>query len=104
MPTEPQAHFSVLSKNSRLFAKKPSLISLQSCPMAIPSNPDKNRDILCHCSGTTRRQITDLIDGGIDHPENISRMTGAGAGCGACETAILDLLSEYSRVAAKTGG
>jgi bacterioferritin-associated ferredoxin len=72
--------------------------------MTTSHNPDRNRDILCHCSGTTRRQITDLIDGGIDHPANISRMTGAGAGCGACETAILDLLSEYPQSAANPGG
>lgn len=69
-----------------------------------PLNPDRNKDVVCHCSGTTRRQITALIDDGIDQPENISRMTGAGAGCGACETVILDVLSEYSQSAAKPGG
>lgn len=59
-------------------------------------------EVICHCSGTTRRQITELVDDGIDNPQILSRMTGATAGCGACETAMLDLLTEYARLKAKT--
>jgi bacterioferritin-associated ferredoxin len=62
-----------------------------------PDRPDRNKDIICHCSGTARRQIRTLIEDGIDNPEIISRMTGAGAGCGACETALLELLDGCRR-------
>jgi bacterioferritin-associated ferredoxin len=67
-----------------------------------PDSPDRKKSIICHCSGTTRRQIVELIDNGIDHPEIISRMAGASAGCGACETDILELLAEYSDLEAES--
>ncbi|MEC4750483.1 (2Fe-2S)-binding protein [Methylomicrobium sp. Wu6] len=57
--------------------------------------PDKKTDFICHCSGTTVEKIKELVDNGIDDLDNISRLTGACAGCGACETAVLDLLAEY---------
>jgi len=57
--------------------------------------PDRKNDVICHCSGTTTQQIIKLIDNGVDNLERISRMTGASAGCGACETVILELLTEY---------
>jgi len=71
----------------------------------IPINqdyPDRKKDIICHCSGTTQQQIIGLIDKGVDNLERLSRMTGASAGCGACETEILDLLAEHACIKAKS--
>jgi NAD(P)H-nitrite reductase large subunit len=60
-----------------------------------PDQPDTKKVIICHCSGTTEQQIIRHIENGNDSLEKISRMTGASAGCGACETWILELLAEY---------
>jgi len=57
-------------------------------------HPDRKNDVICHCSGTTTQQIIKLIDNGVDNLERISRITGASAGCGACETEILELLEK----------
>ena len=58
--------------------------------------PDKNSDIICHCSGTTQEKIKALLDMGSNDLDVISRRTGAGSGCGACETLVLHLIAEYS--------
>jgi bacterioferritin-associated ferredoxin len=57
-------------------------------------DPNKKKDVICHCSGTTKEQIKELINNGIDNPDGISRMTGACSGCGACDVSILELLAE----------
>jgi len=51
-------------------------------------------DIVCHCSGTTQKQIKALIHDGVTSLDGISRMTGACSGCGACDVAVLELLAE----------
>ncbi|MGZ4991793.1 MAG: (2Fe-2S)-binding protein [Methylobacter sp.] len=56
-------------------------------------NRDKS-DVICHCSGTTKKQIKDLVNSGIDNLDGISRMTGACSGCGGCDVSILEFLSE----------
>jgi bacterioferritin-associated ferredoxin len=56
--------------------------------------PDKKKDVICHCSGTTKEQIKALVNDGIDNLDGISRMTGACSGCGACDVSILELLAE----------
>ncbi|MGZ5031404.1 MAG: (2Fe-2S)-binding protein [Methylobacter sp.] len=56
--------------------------------------PDKKQDVVCHCSGTTKRQIKELISNGADNLDEISRMTGACSGCGACDVLVLELLAE----------
>ncbi|MDP1657876.1 MAG: (2Fe-2S)-binding protein [Methylotenera sp.] len=56
-------------------------------------NPDKKKDVICHCSGTTKGQIKALVNNGIDDLDGISRMTGACSGCGACDASILELLA-----------
>jgi bacterioferritin-associated ferredoxin len=61
-------------------------------------NPDKKNDVICTCSGTTKRQIKALVDKGADNLEQISMNTGACSGCGACDITILELLDEYRRV------
>jgi bacterioferritin-associated ferredoxin len=56
---------------------------------------DKKQDVVCHCSGTTKRQIKELINNGVDNLDEISRMTGACSGCGACDVSVLELLAKY---------
>ncbi|MCF7966467.1 MAG: (2Fe-2S)-binding protein [Methylobacter tundripaludum] len=55
-------------------------------------NPYKN-DVICHCSGTTKQQIKELVNKGVDDLDRISRMTGVCSGCGACDASILELLA-----------
>jgi NAD(P)H-nitrite reductase large subunit len=56
-------------------------------------NPDKKQAVICHCSGTTKGQIKELVNSGVDNLDGISRMTGACSGCGACDVSILELLT-----------
>jgi bacterioferritin-associated ferredoxin len=65
------------------------------------ASPAEKMDFICHCSGTDQEKIKQLVDRGIDDLDSISRMTGACAGCGACETALLDWLAEYSEGSAE---
>jgi bacterioferritin-associated ferredoxin len=55
-----------------------------------------DKDFICYCSGTTQEKIRELIDNGIDDLDSISRLTGACAGCGGCETAVSELIAGYS--------
>lgn len=57
-------------------------------------SPDKKADVICHCSGTTKGQIRELVNNGIDNLDGISIMTGACSGCGACDVSVLELLKE----------
>lgn len=41
-------------------------------------------EIICACSGTTRGQVYDLVQQGMDL-DGISRWTGAKTGCGGCD-------------------
>ena len=41
-------------------------------------------EIICSCSGTTRSQVYDLVQQGMDL-DAISRWTGAKTGCGGCD-------------------
>ncbi|MGZ4954391.1 MAG: (2Fe-2S)-binding protein [Methylobacter sp.] len=60
-------------------------------------NQDK-KDVICHCSGTTKEQIKELVNSGIDDLDGISRMTGACSGCGACDVSVLELLKDIANV------
>ena len=51
--------------------------------------------ILCDCTGTTRRKICHLVKEGVDTLDAISRRTGALSGCGGCEWDIEDYLEEF---------
>lgn len=55
---------------------------------------NREKQFICHCSGTTKEQIVALIHDGVDNLECLARATGASLGCGACETEILELLEE----------
>ncbi|MFI3158107.1 MAG: (2Fe-2S)-binding protein [Methylococcaceae bacterium] len=59
-------------------------------------NPDKKQDVICHCSGTTKGQIKELVNNGVDNLDGISGMTGACSGCGACDASILEWLAEIA--------
>ena len=59
-------------------------------------NPDQKQDVICHCSGTTKGQIRDLVSNGVNNLDEISRMTGACSGCGACDVLVLELLAELA--------
>ena len=54
-------------------------------------------EILCDCSGTTRKKIESLVEQGIDTLDAISRKTGAISGCGSCEWDIADFLTEQAK-------
>ncbi len=41
-------------------------------------------EVICPCSGTTRRKVIGLFQQGLD-AEAVSRRTGALSGCGGCE-------------------
>lgn len=59
-------------------------------------SPDKKKNVICNCSGTTTEQIKALINNGVDNLDGISRNTGACSGCGACDVTILELLAEIN--------
>lgn len=48
-------------------------------------------EVLCYCSGTTRKDIRNLYAQGKDL-DAISRWTGAISGCGGCEWDIAEFL------------
>jgi bacterioferritin-associated ferredoxin len=51
--------------------------------------------VMCHCSGTRRKNIQNLHEQGMDM-DAISRWTGALSGCGGCEWDIADFLKELT--------
>ncbi|WP_119628323.1 (2Fe-2S)-binding protein [Methylocaldum marinum] len=58
--------------------------------------PDRKKNVICRCSGTTTERIKQLVDQGVSDLDGLSRATGACSGCGACDTDILALLAEYT--------
>ena len=56
---------------------------------------DKQKSVICYCSGTTEEKIKELIDCGINDLDGISRKTGACSGCGACEVLVLEFISTH---------
>jgi NAD(P)H-nitrite reductase large subunit len=61
--------------------------------MTIKTMQDEN-EIICPCSGTTRKKVITLFQQGMD-VEAISRYTGAISGCGGCEWDIADSIKQY---------
>jgi bacterioferritin-associated ferredoxin len=53
-------------------------------------------EVLCICSGTTKRKVLQLIDNGVDTLDGISRKTGAHSGCGGCEYELELIIEEYN--------
>jgi len=52
-------------------------------------------EVMCHCSGTTRGNIQNLFEHGLDM-DAISRWTGALSGCGGCEWDIAQFLKDLA--------
>jgi bacterioferritin-associated ferredoxin len=59
------------------------------------SDPHSTDSVLCHCSGTKRDHIRQLVEQGMDM-QAISRWTGALSGCGGCEWDIAAFIKELS--------
>lgn len=60
------------------------------------NNINQEQEVICCCSGTTKERIITLINNKrAENLDKISRITGACSGCGACDSAILELLAEY---------
>lgn len=75
------------------YVKTPPKISVMN------ETPEARKlDIICKCSGTRKSQIIRLMDAGVTSVEAISSATGACSGCGACDSDILDLMAEHSRL------
>lgn len=61
----------------------------------------EDNDVICSCSGTTKEKIMSLIQSKrAENLDKISRITGACSGCGACDSTILEILTEYEMNAA----
>jgi NAD(P)H-nitrite reductase large subunit len=54
----------------------------------------KVEDVICECSGTTRRKIQQLLNKGVNSVEEIAQITGATTGCGSCDMVIAQLLTQ----------
>lgn len=52
--------------------------------------------IVCHCKGTTDRDIRAAAARGRGTCHEVERRCGAGTGCGGCKPAILALLAELA--------
>lgn len=60
--------------------------------------------IVCHCEGTTDRDIRRAADGAGGTPAEVGRTCGAGQGCGGCLETIRELLREHTRTKAPSAG
>ena len=56
---------------------------------------DPADEIMCQCSGTTRGNIQNLFEQGLNL-DGISRWTGVLTGCGGCEWDITEFLAELA--------
>jgi len=57
-------------------------------------NKENNKNVICHCTETTKETIKKLYEAGFDDLDKISQMTGACSGCGACEDSIMTFIAE----------
>lgn len=56
-------------------------------------NPD---EVMCTCTGTTRKKIQTLFEEGLDL-DAISRRSGVLSGCGGCEWEVGEFLKELAQ-------
>lgn len=56
---------------------------------------DLDDEVMCSCSGTTRGQILNFFQAGLDL-DAISRKSGALSGCAGCEWDIEQFLKELA--------
>lgn len=58
------------------------------------SQSDKQEEIICTCTGTTKGKVEQLIAKGADDLDKIASATGASTGCGSCDVLIVELLEK----------
>jgi bacterioferritin-associated ferredoxin len=58
------------------------------------NHSNQPNEVICFCSGTTKQQIKQLIDNGMDTLTRIAHETGASTGCGSCDYLIMEMISE----------
>ena len=57
---------------------------------------DRN-EIICNCMDISRGEIVDVVEqDGLKTVEEVGEATSAGAGCGACQDLIQEILDEVS--------
>jgi bacterioferritin-associated ferredoxin len=49
--------------------------------------------IVCHCNGTTDREIRRAVRNGAGTLREVSRACGAAAGCGGCSEMVRELIA-----------
>jgi len=52
-------------------------------------------EIICFCTGTTKRKINQLLAKGYHTVAEITAATGAGTGCGGCDVMLSALVQEF---------
>ena len=52
--------------------------------------------IVCLCTGTTEREIREVIDAGAGTADQVRRACGAGGRCGTCRLEIQEMTGEAS--------
>lgn len=73
-----------------------TVICEQECLVACPESATGT--IVCRCLRITEAQICEVADlGQVVNVREITRQTGAGAGCTACHKRIRELLAARSR-------
>lgn len=75
---------------------KASILNRVSTTVMNKSKPTISPEIVCHCSGTTKQKIKELVENKLTDLEGISRKTGVCSGCGGCEGVVLEFIAEYS--------
>jgi len=65
------------------------------------NTPEKTQEslpeeIICYCTGTTKKKITSLIQTKKANTEQIISSTGATTGCGSCDVTVMDFIAEHS--------
>ncbi|RLA19512.1 MAG: (2Fe-2S)-binding protein [Gammaproteobacteria bacterium] len=61
------------------------------------NNSNKQKTVICTCTGTSKEKIEQLIAKGADTIDEISSATGANTGCGSCDILILELLAQENQ-------
>lgn len=50
---------------------------------------------VCNCTGVTRGRLTNIVNGGCENVECLTKMTRAGSVCGSCKPLLAEMLGEH---------
>ncbi len=50
---------------------------------------------VCNCTGVTRGRLTNVVNGGCENVECLTKMTRAGSVCGSCKPLLAEMLGEH---------